>query len=111
LHLLIILAGHQAFKIANAINSEQDGFSVEYELRASNAERGLDYQRVTLGPVEAIAGVEAHAAMIADRDEAKPVLLHLVIQSGCAAGRDAGRVGRFGLIRRGGAERDRSVGP
>jgi hypothetical protein len=55
LYFLVVLAGMQRVEIGNAVDTEDHGFAVDYEMPTAVLERGLDDPGVTAAPVVAVA--------------------------------------------------------
>jgi hypothetical protein len=94
-------AGVQPVKIRDAVDAEQHSLAVDHERARSVPQRGLDDQRIAVGPVVAIAGEQPDALAFALNDQAVPVMLDLVnpVRTGRNLGsarRDAGLEGALG---------------
>jgi len=55
----------KAIEIRDAVNAQQHGFAIDYELLGLDPAGGLHDQRVTLGPVVAVAYEQADTITIA----------------------------------------------
>ena len=56
-----MLARVQAVKIGNAVDAKQHGLAVENKLPAADTLRGLDDERIAIGPIVAIASEQPAA--------------------------------------------------
>src|SRR6266566_6772820 len=78
LHLVIVLSRMQGVEIGDAVDAENDRFTVNDELLLLVLQRGLDDPGITAGPIIAVARDQAHALSVALQPDAVPVILDLV---------------------------------
>src|SRR4051794_11493313 len=83
-----MVAGVQPVKIGNAVNAKQHRFAVKDERGLAVPESRFDNQRVTIGPVMAIAGKQPSALALALDDDAIAVIFDFV--NPVRSGRDLG---------------------
>src|SRR4029078_4242999 len=65
LHLVIMLAAVQAVEVRYPVNAEKHRLAVDHKRAVSIPERGLNNQRIAIGPVVAVSREKAHALALA----------------------------------------------
>jgi hypothetical protein len=59
----IVLAGMRRIEIGDAVDAEDDGLAIEHEPLLPDLARGLGDPGISLGPVIAATGDQAHAVV------------------------------------------------
>jgi hypothetical protein len=68
----------QAVEIRSTVDAEQNSLAIDHQGRIAVAQRGLRYQRVSIGPVVAVAREQPNALAVALNDQAIAVVLDFV---------------------------------
>jgi hypothetical protein len=89
-----MLAGIQRVEIGNAVDAEDHGFAVDYEMPTAVLERGLDDSGVSAAPVVAVACKQPNAVAFMVNDQVETVVFDFV--NPFRAGRDLGAARRDG---------------
>jgi hypothetical protein len=78
LHFFVVLAGKQCVEIGDAVQAQDDGLAIDDKPLDAVLQRGLDNPRISLRPVLAAPGDQAHSVAVPLDPEPKAVILDFV---------------------------------
>jgi hypothetical protein len=78
LHLLVVLARVQRVEIGDAVDSQDDGLTIDDEMLLPVLQRAIDDPREAAAPVVAVACEKSHALVLADEDQAVAIVFDLM---------------------------------
>jgi hypothetical protein len=68
----------QGAEIQDAVNAKHHGLAVDHELHDPVLQRRLDNPRISIGPIIAVPGDQAHAVTVALQPQPVAVVFHFV---------------------------------